>query len=207
MILVKKNIVIVILIILLVGVSGYLIYDKFIVGDNQLMDNIKIEKDNNTNNIEKNNDYMLFVDNLKLEFSKFDSNNYVSQIVNSDFISDGYKIYLDDERNLYINYFNDNLNNKYGKYLITNNVLYFSIVSTGQGGGNTLYFINEDGTVGSANVEYGIYDNDSKLEVIKDLGYKDIVAIIGGNFGDGYSSTYGVIFIDINGNVYSNNLK
>ena len=209
----KKNIVIVILIILLVSVSGYLVYDKFIVEDNQLIDNnTKVENDNNTevesdNNIEKNNDYILFANNLKSQFSKFDSNNHMSQFFNSELISDGYEVYLDEERNLYINYFNDKLNKKYGEYLITSNVLYFNVVSTGQGGGNTLFFINEDGTVGSAEIEYGVHNDESKPDVTKDLGYKDIVAIVGGVFGDGYTGASGPIFIDINGNIYSRNLK
>ena len=60
----KKNIVIVILIILLVSVSGYLVYDKFIVEDNQLIDNnTKVENDNNTE-VESDNNIVVVYSNL-----------------------------------------------------------------------------------------------------------------------------------------------
>ena len=76
----------------------------------------------------------------------------------------------------------------------------------GQEKGYILYFINEDGTVGSADVEYGII-NDNNITIKKDIGYKDIVSIVSGIFGDGYSGIHAPIFIDINGNVFTDNFE
>ena len=67
-----------------------------------------------------------------------------------------------------------------------------------------LYFINEDGTVGKADTEYRMNDN---ISVIKDIGYKNIVSIISGTFGDEFTGYHGPIFIDINGKIYSEAFK
>lgn len=204
----KKNVLIIVLTVLLLGVSGYLIYDKVMnnnVENNEIINNN--DNNNETINNNQNNSYKLFVDNFKNNYLKFDSNNYISQFVVSEFLSSDYKVYMDENKNLYIKYSDKNLNDKYGNYLIANNVLYFNIISTGQGGGNTLFFINQDGTVGSASIEYNVSGDDSKIEVKKDLGYKNIISVVSGRFGDNYTGVSDAIFIDINGNIYSYNLK
>ena len=67
-----------------------------------------------------------------------------------------------------------------------------------------LYFINEDGTVGKADAEYRM---NNEISVIKDIGYKNIVSIISGTFGDEFTGYHGPIFIDINGRIYSEAFK
>lgn len=194
-------ILIIILIICVLGLGGYIVYDKML--DNS---NINNEKINQTEK-KQNNNYELYASNLKQNISeKYDSNNLNYQYVLSEIIKDGYEVYLTKENELYIKYYNKELFEKYGQYKISNKVLNFYIVSTGQAGGNTLYFINMDGTVGSADIEYNI-ENNSQIIIKKDLGYKNIVSIINGMFGDENSGVKGPIFIDINGNLFGDNLK
>ena len=96
------------------------------------------------------------------------------------------------------------LNNKYGEYKIADNVLSFYVINTGQDIGNNVYFINQDGTVGSADTEYGI---NSTITINNNLGYKNIVAVVSGSFNYDPTGARGPIFIDINGNIFSENLK
>ena len=198
--------------VVLPGVSGSAIAILFGIYDKVLTNEPIKSTDNNevTNNqepeINSNNSYELFAKNLKSQFSKYDDNNKNSICVNVNEIGEGYEVYLTKEQTLYVKYYNKELNDKYGEYKIADNVLSFNVVPTGQGGGNMLFFINEDGTVGSADTEYGIGTN-NQITVRKDLGYKNIVSVISGVFGNEFTGVRGPIFIDINGNIFSTNLK
>ena len=200
---------IVVLIILVLGLVGYIVYDKVLT--DKSTENINNSDSNSEilNNedekVDLNNNYEVFAKNLKSQFSKYDSNNQSYLYVNSDILSDGYNVYLTENQTLFIKYLNKELNDKYGDYKIADNVLSYHVICTGQGGGNMLYFINENGTVGSADIEYGI--GEDGITIKKDIGYKNIVSIISGTFGNGYSGVNGAIFIDINGNIFSENLK
>ena len=204
----KKNskgliVLVIILIICVLGLTGYILYDK-----NNKSDNISLGNENKTTAEQKkeNNNYKSFSSNLKSEISKkYDSNNLNYQTISNEVVKDGYEVFLTKENTLYVKYNNVELLSKYGKYKIADNVLNFYIISTGQGGGNTLYFINEDGTVGSADTEYSI-ENENQIKIKNDIGYKNIVSIVNGTFGDGYSGVNGPIFIDIDGNIFSENL-
>ena len=190
----------IILFLLVIGLSGYIVCEKFLFDKN-------IENNEEINDITKNNNnYQIFAENLKKQLSKYDSNNKSYQLIDSGVVKDGYEVYLDYQGNLFIKYFDKLLNDKYGEYKIADNVLNFYIINVGQEKGYILYFINEDGTVGSADVEYGII-NDNNITIKKDIGYKDIVSIVSGIFGDGYSGIHAPIFIDINGNVFTDNFE
>lgn len=168
--------------------------------------NVDNEKQQNQiSNITKN-DYEIFAKNLKKQISKYDNNNRNYKYVENDIVEDGYEIYLTKNGELFVNYLNKELNTKYGKYKIADNVLMFYIINCGQDVGNMLYFINEDGTVGMADTEYGISSNNT-IKVEKDIGYKNIVSIVNGGFGSEYSGVNAPIFIDINGNIFAENLK
>ena len=100
-------------------------------------------------------------------------------------------------------YYDNELNTKYQK--IADNILSFFVIETGNGGCNTLYFINTDGTVGQANVETFLANNDGTGEItinknIKNL--KNIVYITSAINNATASATSNPIFIDINGNMY-----
>lgn len=86
---------------------------------------------------------------------------------------------------------------------ISDNVLSYYLINTGQDIGKTLFFIKEDGTVSKASIEYG-YSALSDIEIEDNInGLKDIVTILDGSYSDGLSGSHGPIFIDINGNMYS----
>lgn len=165
--------------------------------------NNNVINDNEEENIFNN--YQIFADNLKSQIAKYDVNNKNYQYIKNNFVKDGYEIYLNEQGSLFVKYFNKELNDKYGDYKIADNVLSFYTINVGQDVGNMLYFINEDGTVGSADTEYGIGTND-QIIINKNIGYKNIVSIVNGNFGNSYSGVHGPIFIDINGNIFCKNL-
>lgn len=200
---------VVILSLLVVGLGGFIVYDK-VLTDNPIENNDNNNKVVNNQDKETNpsNSYELFAKNLKSQFSKYDinyqNNSYVQNNlhVESEVVPEGYEVYLTDNQTLFVKYFNKDLNAKYGEYKIADNVLSFNVVAVGQGGGNMLYFINEDGTVGSADTEYGI-GTSNQITIKKDIGYKNIISVISGSYRDEYSGTgvNGPIFIDINGNI------
>lgn len=181
--------IMVVLLVIFASISTYLIYEKYYI--------------NNKQNQTENN-YNIFAQSLKKELSKYDNNNYNYQRVTNEIVPDGYEISINEKGTLYVRYFNKELNDKYGKYKIADNVLSFYVINDGQNFGNMLYFINEDGTVGKASAEYRMNDN---ISVIKDIGYKNIVSIISGTFGDEFTGYHGPIFIDINGKIYSEAFK
>lgn len=181
--------IMVVLLVIFASISTYLIYDKYYIRDEQN---------------QPENNYNIFAQNLKKELSKYDNNNYNYQRVTNEIVPDGYEISINEKGTLYVRYFNKELNDKYGKYKIADNVLSFYVINDGQNFGNMLYFINEDGTVGKASAEYRMNDN---ISVIKDIGYKNIVSIISGTFGDEFTGYHGPIFIDINGKIYSEAFK
>ena len=216
------TILVIILSLGVLGLGGFIVYDKFLkeetvekIEDNNPIDNIEnndstnnaedeiiINNDTTNNEIIKDNSYDLFAKNFKNYISKYDSYNRSYQYVKNNTIPDGYEIYMNENGSLFVKYFNKELNTKYGDYKIADNVLSFYVIAYGQGGGNMLFFINEDGTVGSANTEYGIV-NDNKITIKKDLGYKNIVCIVSKTVGNEYTGSYQPIFIDINGNIFN----
>lgn len=193
-----KNVIITILVILVLGLGGYLVYDK-IEGRNE-----SVNEENKEQQVVSDNNYQVFANKLKTEFSKYNDNNKNSQYVENDIVPAGYEVYLNSNGSLYVKYNDVTLNNKYGEYKIADNVLSFYVINTGQDIGNNVYFINQDGTVGSADTEYGISNT---ISVKNDIGYKNIVAVVSGSFNYDQTGTRGPIFIDINGNIFSENLK
>lgn len=209
------TILIAILLVCVLGMGSFIAYDKIVVNNNTkntTENNNKKEENGVSNkdyNSEKNinNSYELFAENLKSQLSKIYNESNDGEISSW---SDKYSIKIDKNRSLYITYHDSKLNKKFNNYKIADNILNYYVVQTGQGGGKTLYFINENGTVGSADIEYGvIYSTDDvkQIPIKKDIGYKNIVAVIEAGFGVSVSGIAGPIFIDINGNVFSTNLK
>ena len=202
-------VIIVILLLAVIGLGGYIVYDKVLKdlsngtvnNDNKTSDNLK-DTDRNGQTT-KNNNYQLFASNLKNEFSKFSSHNRPYLNVQSMMENGDYVVYLTENQELYIKYYKEELKNKFGDYKITDKVIGYNVVPTGNGGISILYFINEDGTVGSADVD-GV---SSEITVKKDIGYKNIVSIISCEYGAFGGGVLGPAFIDIDGNIYSDNLK
>lgn len=200
-------VIIVILLLAVIGLGGYIVYDKVLKdssnetenNDNKPSDNLKDTDQNGQTT--KNNNYQLFASNLKNEFSKYDEKNRPYLNVTSTIGNGNFIIYLTENRELYIKYYNKDKN---AEHKIADNVLSFNTLTVGKGGGKMLYFINEDGTVGSADIEFGL---EKEITVKKDLGYKNIVSIVGGIFGYEENVINDVVFIDIDGNIYSDSIK
>lgn len=127
--------------------------------------------------------------------------NMYKLITNSYTLDDSYSIFINSNKNLFIKYNNEQLNDKYGEYKIADNVIDFYIIPVGNGGGNGLYFIYGDKTVGYADIEYSVL-NDKDIEITKKLEYKNIISVIPWLYTDGISGAWGPAFIDDNGTIH-----
>ena len=174
----------------------------------------------NTTNNEKTKEmtadekYKIFAENLKKEVSKYgDKANTKSVFCRGD-NTDGswYTIKLNSNGNLSLHFGDENLNKKYGTENLAKNVLAAYIIDIGQDDWHCIYFIKEDGTVGSAYVDSVVYNklgvtNDKESIKIKEKidGLKNIVSILDGGVGLKTSGNKTPLFIDIDGNVYTEN--
>ena len=126
---------------------------------------------NEINDSRNENNYEVFSDNLNEEVSKYSDQKMQKQSVQTEVgsVKLYYSVTLESNGDLYVEYHNDDeLKQKYGKYKIAENILIFYIARIkGNCGENGLYFINKDGTVGLAEVEFNtcaLGDND-KLNI------------------------------------------
>ena len=165
--------------------------------------NVTSNVDSNVATASKSNDYNVFANNFKQEFSKFNNDNMQSLDVKNSIVGD-YNISIDAQGILYVDYEDAKLKAKFGKKKIASNVLSFYLIESGNGGGNVLYFINQNGTVGLADIEYGAETN---INIKTDLGYKNIVNVISGVFSAQKSAAASAIFVDIDGKLYNANFK
>lgn len=189
-----------IILIISVGYIGYLKNDKE-----------TCENDNSLINVDKSNRYAVYAENLKKSINNYNK-EYYSQIHHeTPAIETGYDVYLNNNNDLYIKYYDIDkleLDKKYENYHLASNVLSYFLVETGNGGLYTLYFTTEDGHVGSVDIESALKNNGGtgQLVVKENIGgLKDIVNIISIVQNVNASSSYDVVFIDINGNFYKNN--
>ena len=168
----------------------------------------------NTTNNEKTKEmtadekYKIFAENLKKEVSKYgDKANTKSVFCRGD-NTDGswYTIKLNSNGNLSLHFGDENLNKKYGTENLAKNVLAAYIIDIGQDDWHCIYFIKEDGTVGSAYVDPVIYNNTGDIKIENNINQlKNIVSILDGGVGLKTSGNKTPLFIDIDGNVYTEN--
>ena len=164
---------------------------------------------NEINDSRNENNYKVFSDNLNEEVSKYSEGKMQKQSVQTEVgsVKLYYSVTLESNGDLYVEYHNDDvLKQKYGKYKIAENILTFYIARIrGNCGENGLYFINQDGTVGLAEVEFNTCGSGdiNKLNIKRDLGYKNIVSVINGNVFLGHGGYEIPMFIDINGKIHS----
>ena len=158
-----------------------------------------------TKEMTSNEKYKIFARNLKKEVSEYgNTTNSKSTYCRFDSENDGrngswYQVSLQSNGNLSLSIGDEELNAKYGTKSLVKNVLAFYIIDVGQDEWHSIYFINEDGTVGSAYVDPVIFNGTGKIEIKKNIStrLKNIVSIINGTTGNGYCP----LFIDIDGNV------
>ena len=197
----KRNSLMIVTIILLIasiGLLGFTISNKFL-SNNDVKENLSDNCDSDQNNLTTNS-YEIFKNNI-IKSRETAKSFYASS--SCDNIS--YVVSIDKSGDLFISYFGD-LEKKYNNYKLSSNVLSFNIVPTGQGGCSSLYFLNLDGSVSSVETEYAFLNASSstnELKIVNNIGnYKNIVSIVEGESG-GMSGARIPLFIDINGNVYS----
>lgn len=218
----KKNICIVILLLCVLGLGGYITYDKFlkddskkdekiINNDEQKMTEKELTEVSEKTPEERYNDYLKNLENAinnhfqKVpdisddELSKLDYKKYYSQQSYCGSTADSgieYCISLDNKiLNLKLS------NNEESTVKLSDNVLNYFIVSIGQYGYKNLYYITTTGKIYEVDHEMQIDEGVDNLNK-KELNLKNIVNVIGVNAGL-LSSSGDAAFIDIDGNLFT----
>ena len=195
----KKNIFIIILAFLVVGLAGFITYDNFFKPATKC--DVKEIKKTETKEKTADERYKDYLDNLSKSIQKTYVNetpteDYSTSIVNTSVIEktelgSTYLIEIDNKLELKVSSQEANLND----YKIADNVVSYYIIHTGNGGFSTLYYINSSGKVYSANVENAIY-NKTNIETKEITDVKNIIEIKEGSSTSGFP-----LFVDIDGNI------
>ena len=214
----KKNGVITILVLIILGLGGYITYDKFLgkedINNKKDVVNNVIKNEGNIKNETSDDRYNDYLKNLENainnhfqkvpdisddELSKLDYKKYYSQQSYCGSTADSgieYCISLDNKiLNLKLS------NNEESTVKLSDNVLNYFIVSIGQYGYKNLYYITTTGKIYEVNHEMQIDEGVDNLSK-KELNLKNIVNVIGVNAGL-LSSSGDVAFIDIDGNLFT----
>ncbi len=215
----KKYIVLVaILMILVLGLGGFIVYDKVLKEDkttNNENSNSENSNNENTNVSETSNPFELFRNNLIQERNeKFDESKdrSLSYSLNEKTAMGNYfyELSLNKDGDLIVNFSQSDLIDRYGNSVVlAHNVLLFNSVNVGNGGMKVLYFVKEDGTVSSINLEQQL-EVKGDFNVTDNVGnFKDIINIISSsidlNNAEISDSTVQPFFIDINGKIFTLN--
>lgn len=215
----KKYIVLVaILMILVLGLGSFIVYDKVLKEDkttNNENSNSENSNNENTNVSETSNPFELFRNNLIQERNeKFDESKdrSLSYSLNEKTAMGNYfyELSLNKDGDLIVNFSQSDLIDRYGNSVVlAHNVLLFNSVNVGNGGMKVLYFVKEDGTVSSINLEQQL-EVKGDFNVTDNVGnFKDIINIIPSsidlNNAEISDSTVQPFFIDINGKIFTLN--
>ena len=214
----KKNVVITILVLIILGLGCYITYDKFLekedINNKKDVVNNVIKNEGNIKNETSDDRYNDYLKNLENainnhfqkvpdisddELSKLDYKKYYSQQSYCGSTADSgieYCISLDNKiLNLKLS------NNEESTVKLSDNVLNYFIVSIGQYGYKNLYYITTTGKIYEVNHEMQIDEGVDNLSK-KELNLKNIVNVIGIDAGL-LSSSGDVAFIDIDGNLFT----
>ena len=214
----KKNIIITILVLIILGLGGYITYDKFLekedINNKKDVVNNVIKNEGNIKNETSDDRYNDYLKNLENainnhfqkvpdisddELSKLDYKKYYSQQSYCGSTADSgieYCISLDNKiLNLKLS------NNEESTVKLSDNVLNYFIVNVGQVGYKNLYYITTTGKIYEVDHEMQIDEAVDNLNK-KELNLKNIVNVIGVNAGL-LSSSGDVAFIDIDGNLFT----
>ena len=189
-----KNAIITILVILVLGLGGFILYDKVLKEDKS----IKTEEKEQTQK-EENADlaYKNYIKNLKNSRNSLKNNSFRYE-VNSDGNPDAYSYIftIDQNGDLLFNLYESDI---YNDYKISSNVLSAFIVNVGQYTYHDLYFIKEDGHLYNFGIDSFIQNG--KLNITK-VNKNNIVNVVTGSVSyDGITGTMEPIFIDVEGNI------
>ena len=205
----KKNIFIIILSFLVVGLGGFITYDNFFKPSTKCNSNetkttttTKDSKKADSKTVETADErYKAYLSNLSKSIEK----TYINETPNEDYsvstintsriekseLGVSYILSIDNKLELKISSQEVGLND----YKIADNVVSYYVIHTGNGGFSTLYYITTTGKVYSANVENAIY-NKTSIETKEIDNVKNIVEIKEGSSTSGFP-----LFIDIDGNI------
>lgn len=214
----KKNVLITILVLIILGLGSHITYDKFLEKDNTYNEkdiiNNNSKNEENVKNETSDDRYNEYLKNLENainnhfqkvpdvsddELAKLDYEKYYSQQSYCGNTADGgikYCISLENKiLNLKLS------NNEESTVKLSDNVLNYFIVSIGQYGYKNLYYITTTGKIYEVDHEMQIDEGVDNLNK-KELNLKNIVNVIGIDAGL-LSSSGDVAFIDIDGNLFT----
>lgn len=196
---------IVILIIVIMGLIGYIVYDKNSYNQNFSNDTImKTDNEISDKNIDTettNNLYNKYLNNLKTNITKnYDNFNNNYEYVENLETGLEYSLKIEKNGDLNLSFYNEDLKQKYNNYKLSGDVLTMFLIQVGQAGFYNVYFLKNDGTIFSQCIDCLALED----VALKKENYKNIVNIIQGGFDMEYSGVDGPIFIDIEGNIYTN---
>lgn len=206
----KKNIFIIILSFLVVGLAGFIAYDNFFAekGSKETSCTTQVS-DTKEESKEKTADerYKAYLENLTKSIEEnygTDDEGGIRQYsrVKSITYDLSYSIEINKNGELLLTYDGD-LNSKFNNYKLSDDVVSFYLTYYGNGGYQSLHYIKSNGEVHSASIEQ-IQDDgtikDTKIDVKNIVEIKSMLNTDENGIG-GYSTVY----IDIDGNVIDGN--
>lgn len=204
----KKNIFIIILAFLVVGLGGFITYDNFFKPSTKCDSNntktstvTKDSKKADSKTVESADErYKAYLENLSKSIQKTYGEKNGAGMRPDELINNNeqeYEIILDKNQNLLFTSFN-NLE-KYNNYVLASDVVAFYRIPYGNGGFYSIYYITSKGEVHSAFVEQ-LQDDGSIKDTKVDV--KNIIDIqtVNKTDADGLGGSH-TIFIDIDGNI------
>ena len=204
----------IVLVLALVGTTGYIIYDKTISksAESNTSENTTAENDAEKINIDDNDNkasrYEKYLSNLKEGIK----NNYNVDTKDLEVSNSIRGIFSETDNIDYIFEIDKNqilkMTSGEKEKVVDNNVLNMFLVNEGNGEWHSLYFIKEDGSLNKITLESMLYFNNEKVTVdfdklkIESINKKYIVNVISGTalYDDGGGETI-AMFIDIDGNI------
>ena len=199
----KKNIFIIILAFLVVGLGGFIAYDNFFKPNTKCeVKETKISKTTKTSDER----YKEYLTNLSKNIEKkYKNSNDLDDISNTstyknEDINESYTIKINQSKDLLLTVNRGMVDSKYTNYKLDGDVVSFYRVHTGNGGYYSIYYITEEGKVYSISLDKYLYENtDIVSNEVKDV--KNIIEVKEGTGAAGFP-----IFVDIDGNMFTPNV-
>lgn len=196
----KKNIFIISLSLLVIGLAGFVGYDKFLKPTSKC--NCKTTKKESK---EKTADerYKEYINNLakSIEEKYSETVDYKNLTINEDYYTsanteEDYKAYINGKKELYVSY----ISSEDPSTKIADNVVKYYNVVVGNGGYKLLYYITTEGKLYSINVE----SIGTGLKEPKEVDKKNIVEVRSGVATDENGIGARIpLFVDIDGNLFT----
>ena len=176
----------------------YLIYTKTEVKQSPIVSkNISSSKNSQEKNDGFGVSYTIYSKRIKEKILTWKNDIY--SLYESSKIDFSYEIYLNNKLELVLKINNDELDSN--DYKIADDVIAFQVIS--ETNVEKVYFINDNGTVGSLDLLNVFLSNDFNLKVINPIvNLQEIVSIVPIENTSEFSNY--VAFIDIRGNMYAN---